>query len=92
MITHKSSMTTMDNVNSWLNMFVRILDLGTPAILNHKLPSCLHQPLIDFHFGNSPLHCLLLEEVVVTCQDSQFCQGGLHHLYKYEVGGFLFLL
>ena len=77
----------MHHVNSWLNLLVRILILQT-STLNHKLPGCLHQPLVDCYFEISPHHCLLLRKVVDTSQDSESCQEGLHHLYKWEVGGF----
>ena len=53
--------------------------------LSHRLPSYLHQPVVEHHFENSPLHCLLLEEEVGTCQDSQSCQEDPHqcsHLYE----------
>ena len=52
--------------------------------------------MVDSHFENFPhkhLNCLLLEEVVGTCQDSQSCQEDLHCHHSECAGtGFHFLL
>ena len=47
------------------------------STLNHSVPGYLHHSVVDGHLENPLLHylnCLLLEEVVDTCQDSQSCQ------------------
>ena len=64
--------------------------------MNNRAPNCLNQPVVGGHFENPLLHhlnCLLLEEVVGTCKDSQFCQEDLHcHLSERAGTGFHFLL
>ena len=50
------------------------------STLSHRLPDYLSQLVVDSHsenFLHKHLNCLLLEEVVDTCQDSQSCQEDL---------------
>ena len=76
-------------------MIIQIM-CSQSSTLNHTAPGYLHQPVVGSHFENSlllHLNCLLLEEVVGTCQDSQSCQEDLHcHLSECAGTGFHFLL
>ena len=78
-------------------VLLKIMCLQTSTVY-HMVTSYLHRAVVDSHFQNPRLHhlkSLLLQEVVGTCEDSQFDQEVPHqccHLSACAGVGFWFLL
>ena len=82
---------TSIHIYGWISKAAHAWSCLQISTLNDRASSYLHQPVVGCHLENPLLHylkCLLLEEVVGTCQDSPSCLHCCCDILKWASAGF----